>query len=152
MVYKWKTGYFKTDPKVAGEEFERLASENRLTAEDLVEESRPEDAPLHGEFEWDDNKAAELYRQQQAKVIICNLVLVNDESPEQESTRAYVMVEQATHQYEPITAVIRNEDKLQALYQQAKRELESFRNKYKMIKVFEQLFRDIDNLPEVPNG
>ena len=42
--------------QVAGEVCERLEARGRLTPSDLVDESRAEDAPLHGMFTWDDSK------------------------------------------------------------------------------------------------
>lgn len=41
-----------------------------LTPAVVVDESRPEDAPLHGDFVWDNDEAGELYRQVQAAHII----------------------------------------------------------------------------------
>lgn len=149
MVYKWKTGFYKTPASVAADVMEGLSQNGGLTAESLVDASRPEDAPLHNEFEWNNDKAAELYRQDQARTMIQSIVVINEASPAQETTRAFVHIQQGeSKQYEPIQVVIRDEDKLKLLYETAKRELEAFRNKYKGIKAFEKVFLEIDNLPE----
>lgn len=42
----------------------------RLTAEQVVEAARPDGSALHGCFEWDDSKAAESYRIEQARELI----------------------------------------------------------------------------------
>ena len=148
MTYQWKTGFFKADPNVAAGVMAKLSAENNLTASSLVDVSRPEDAPLHDDFEWNDDVAAELYRQDQARSMIRSIVVVSEDSPKQETTRAYVIVQPETHNYEPIQMVVKDEDKLQLLYKQAKRELDSFKAKYAGIKAFADLFKVIDALPE----
>ena len=148
MTYQWKTGFFKADPNVAAGVMAKLSAENNLTASSLVDVSRPEDAPLHDDFEWNDDVAAELYRQDQARSMIRSIVVVSEDSPKQETTRAYVIVQPETHNYEPIQMVVKDEDKLQLLYKQAKRELDSFKAKYTGIKAFADLFKVIDALPE----
>lgn len=148
MTYQWKTGFFKADPNVAAGVMAKLSAENNLTASSLVDVSRPEDAPLHDDFEWNDDVAAELYRQDQARSMIRSIVVVSEDSPKQETTRAYVIVQPETHNYEPIQMVVKDEDKLQLLYKQAKRELDSFKTKYAGIKAFADLFKAIDALPE----
>lgn len=71
MVYEWKSASrIKADAQEAGKLFEQLEAENDLTAARVVEESRAESAVLHGEFEWNDIKAADKYREHQARNII----------------------------------------------------------------------------------
>lgn len=150
MIYKWKTNFFKTSAEIAAGVMDELSREGRLTAANLVEASRPEDAPLHRDFEWDNDKAAEMYRQDQARLMIRNIVVINDQSEKQETTRAFVHIQQETPVYESIEVVVRDEDKLQILYETAKKELISFKMKYKGIQAFAALFEEIDKLPDVP--
>ncbi len=44
--------------------------DGKLDAHVLVDEARPIDSPLHYEFEWDDSRAAEEYRINQARDLI----------------------------------------------------------------------------------
>lgn len=154
MVYKWKTNFYKTPASVAAGVMEELSKDGKLTAKSLVDASRPVNAPLHDEFEWNNDKAAELYRQEQARTMIQNIVVINEESPKQETTRAFVHIKQEeTSAYEPIAVVIHDEDKLAILYKTALRELESFKAKYKGIKAFEAVIKEIDKLlPEVESA
>ena len=72
--HKW-TMVRKTDPDVAAKELARIRKEEgTLTPEAVVDAARPEDAPLHEEFEWNDSEAAEKYRRQQARTMIRCLV------------------------------------------------------------------------------
>lgn len=86
IKYKWRErvgdgggpGSFKTPAAIAGRELKRLAKEpGGLTPPALVDASRPKKAPLHGEFEWDNDVAAEAYRCQQARRIMSMCVEVH---------------------------------------------------------------------------
>jgi hypothetical protein len=62
MVYAWKAfGLHRVCAAVAGREIERVRIEHAdsFVADDVVEAARPEDAPPHPEFEWDDGVAAQ---------------------------------------------------------------------------------------------
>jgi len=59
------------DAQTAGEELDRIRQEHgTLEPGTVVDESRPDEAPLHPVFEWHDPKAAELYREHQATKLI----------------------------------------------------------------------------------
>jgi hypothetical protein len=59
------------DAQTAGEELDRIRQEHgTLEPGTVVDESRPDEAPLHPVFEWCDPKAAELYREHQATHLI----------------------------------------------------------------------------------
>ena len=47
-----------------------LERAGKLTAHAVVDAARDAKSPLHGYFEWDDSKAAEQYRLDQARVLI----------------------------------------------------------------------------------
>lgn len=140
MQYAWKLGgIHKASAQEAGQLCERLASEGRLTAADLVEESKPLTAPLHGEFEWDDTEAAVKWREQQARVIINHIVIVKQEENPVPITRAFVKLGSSKPKYESITVVVNDEDKYQTLLSLARRELENFTKKYKGLKELDKI-------------
>lgn len=143
MVYEWKTINYKTQAETAGRVFEELEQTIGLTPKNLVEASRAEDAPLHNEFEWHDHVAAEKYREQQARVMICNLV-VRTESVE--PVRAFVSLTTSERKYESIGIVLADKEKRNQLFEIALGELRTFKKKYADIKEFAKLFSEIDNL------
>ena len=153
MIYEWKQGFRANVPaEVAGRECERLAKEHRLTGRDLVEESRPEDAPLHRYFEWNDTKAAELYRERQGRDLIAHIVLVQEEKEEESKepvlvhVRAFHNVDE-TAEYHPIQRVLTNEDLHQKLLETARKDMIIFREKYKTLVELESVISAInDNL------
>ena len=147
MVYKWKTGsQHKVPAAVAGAEMDRLTEEGRLTPSDLVEDSRPEDAPLHAEFEWDDSIAAEKYREDQARAIIRHLTVQIEANNEQYQVRQYFIVQKESNEYEPIQLILKDEDKTAMLLDQAKRELQAFKAKYACLKELAAVIKAIDSV------
>lgn len=93
--YAWKSGWSPSDldPQDAGEELARIRQERgKITAEIVVEESRPQDAPLHDTiFHVGAKKAAELYYEERARSIIRAVVLVR-EDPDEYPVRAFQFV------------------------------------------------------------
>lgn len=146
MVYQWNpASRIKTDANVAGKVFEELESTVGLTAKTLLDASRSEDAPLHNEFEWDDAKAAESYRETQASYIIRSLcVAAQDEISE--PVRAVFSVNGGG--YESVTVIMQDVDKRSALLDMALKELRSFERKYKILEELSEVFSAIDRLSE----
>lgn len=147
MVYKFRNFRPNVSAEVAGQVCERLAQENRLTGKALVEESRPEDAPLHRYFEWDDTKAAELYRERQGRDLIAHLIIepenVDDEEKEVKVVRAFYNVDE-TPEYHPIERILTNEDLHQKLLERARTELMIFKGKYETLLELGSVISAID--------
>lgn len=149
MIYQWKSGSrHGCDANVAGEVCESLASSGRLTPKGLVDESRPEDAPLHGEFEWNDRVAAEAYRESQASYIIRSLeVVVEATGEEEQPIRAFfAMQEGEPHEYTPVMAIMDDDRRREMLLHKALQELMTFKQKYKSLTELSKLFEEIDQL------
>lgn len=144
MVYTWRPGSrHKVSASVAAAECERLEAEGRLTAADLVEESRSEDSPLHSEFEWRDDVAAEEYRKSQARGIINSLVVVSEKH---EPVKAFVNLVATSPTYTSIQTAVSRADTKELLLQNALRELISFQKKYRNLTEFADLFKEIEKL------
>jgi hypothetical protein len=90
--YGWAKGRsFGVSADVAGAELDRIREINgELQSRDVVDAARPDDAPLHPAFEWDDWKAAENYRRHQAGTMIRALIVLPENSETETSPhRAY---------------------------------------------------------------
>lgn len=146
MVYKYKfPNLFPVDANIAGEELASIYNEKgRCDPADVVERSRPADAPLHACFEWDDTVAAEKYREHQAGEIIRAIVTVSEEPNAPEATvetRAFVHVE---HTYHPISVVVQDEDKYATLMQSALNDMVSFKKRYSQLSKLQPVIQEID--------
>jgi|694.fasta_scaffold01179_23 hypothetical protein len=76
VEYFWKMkGFFKgINPNEAIVELQRIQKEyGELTPKTVLEASRNPDALFHKYFEWDDTKAAEAHRLQQARILLNNV-------------------------------------------------------------------------------
>jgi len=134
FAYEYRVkGLQKVSAQVAGEVCEELRkSEEGLTPSSLLDASRDENAPLHGEFEWNDGIAAENYRKNQAALLIRNIrcVMVT-EREEEKHIRAFVNVDRGTSQYMPIKVVLEDEDMRSRMLQKAKADCDNFIGKYR---------------------
>jgi len=154
FIYEWKPATcIKADPNVAAEVFDELTKTVGLTPENLVNASAEEDAPLHNEFEWNDEKAAEKYRVHQAGHLIRSIVVKSVPDPEDEEkpvvVRAYMQA--GTENYEPIRVISSDEEKRSILLDRALRELVWFKNKYSVLSELASVFTAIDALMEADN-
>ena len=146
MVYEWKVGaHCGIDPQIAGEVCGGLERDGKLTADNLVDASRPVDAPLHGQFEWNDSIAGEEWRKHQARNIINALVVRTEKA---EPVRAFFKIESGkdAHNYESILTIVETPDKHQMLISQVYRELKAFRNKYATIRELQPVWNIIDSI------
>lgn len=104
----------KVKAQAAGEELARIRDKHgELTPRITVDESKPKSAPLHNAFEWDNDKAADEFRLQQARTLIRAVCVVH--SPEAEPQAVYVHVkrEEKEGSYEPVSVVVHEPDLLQ---------------------------------------
>lgn len=150
-AYEWKTGSRITvSAQTAGEMCEKLAAQGRLTAQNLVDENRPEDAPLHAAFEWRDDAAAEEWRKHQARHIIGSLCF-KTETKEAVPMRVFFNIERKEPQYKHLSVIMENPDDMEQLFKTAMAELSAFQRKYASVKKLEGVFAAIDQVRiEVP--
>ena len=147
MKVIWKDGY---NPKgvsaqTAYDVIHSLYEEGKKEASDLVDASRPDNAPLHSLFEWNDSIAAEKYREDQARCIIRHVYTVpEEEDTENVPVRAFFQVDSHSSDYEPTYVIMSDAEKREQLLKIAKRELESFRAKYKSLQELNKVFKAID--------
>lgn len=131
MVYQWKPGArIRADAQEAGEILNRLEREGRLSAKGLLDESRPEDAPLHKEFEWNDGVAAENWREHQARHIIGSILVIPEKS---EPVRGFFKIERSDNRYESIQTILESSDKTNLLLEEAFKEFARMEMKYKTL-------------------
>lgn len=150
MKVVWKPGYTprNVSAEVAYEVVNNLNMQGKKEAGDLVDASRPVDAPLHPLFEWDDSIAAEKYREKQARDIITHIFLVPEKEEEEAHppVRAFFQIDNHSSDYEPIHIIMRDEDKKTRLLEIAKKELISFKVKYQTLTELAGVMTAIDEV------
>jgi hypothetical protein len=104
-------------PHEIGSELTRIYEENgSITTKLVVDAARPDVAPLHPAFEWNDNKAGEAYREYQARNIIRMVEIIKtDDVGEARKVQAYAHIPSQTKEragsYEPISIIVNHPDK-----------------------------------------
>ena len=93
-AFQWRKNYFgpkKVKAEDAQAEIERIREEKgAVCAEYIVDAARPKNSILHPEFEWDNTKAAEFWRREQAQRMIRCIVIAMPQMTD--PVRAYVLV------------------------------------------------------------
>lgn len=129
-IYKFN----KPMPKGVSAEIVGLTIENLIAKhgearpDAVVDLARDPDSPLHPCFEWDDTKAAEAHRLDQARYILRAVVIVREDAPDT-TIRAFVNAEREGG-WKTIEAVLADPTSRDLLLEQAKRDLEAFVRKY----------------------
>lgn len=143
MIYTWKNGsQVRADAQTAGNVCKQLEDAGNLTPSALVDISRPEDAPLHGCFEWRDDVAAERYRESQARYIIRSLEMnVEEHQP----VRAFMKLSASvSNSYQATDVLMKDSDSRELLLEQALRELNALRVKYAALKELADVFSELE--------
>jgi tRNA A37 N6-isopentenylltransferase MiaA len=79
----------KTDAATIFAAVEASKEDGNISLERLVEQAKPKDAPLHKEFTWNDSKAAEKWRLNEARYLVKAIEVVHENS---QPTRAWEAV------------------------------------------------------------
>lgn len=144
FTYKYRIdGLIKTPAAVAGKVCQDIIDkEGAVTPKKLVDVSRPKEAPLHNEFEWNNKIAAEKFREEQARQIIKNIVAIEitEEASEPERIvcwkncdRAFVPTDERIHKYVTIETALANNDWRENLLRAARKDMIAFVTKYKRL-------------------
>lgn len=142
----WKPGFeglHKANAQLVAEEIASIG--DSATPAQIVDKARDPGSELHKCFEWDDSKAAESYRIQQARQVVCHLVIRETVREHKPPIRFFFKPESGTG-YHPTQVIARNQDSYQALLKSAMHDLEALRVKYLSLVELETIFEEIDNL------
>jgi len=119
----------KANPQRIGEALEKIAvqSGGRLTPKGVVSAAKDPKHVLHRHFEWNDAKAAEAYRIDQARELIR---VVRVEDSEGEPKRAYLNIGDRGHAYRSLADVMGSADLQAAVLRQADLDLAAWQRRY----------------------
>ena len=156
MVYEWISmkSFWKVDAQTVGEVMEQIeAEQGSVTRENFLDASRPQDAPTHDLFEWDDSKAAELYRLRQSGEVIMHIAIkvVSPKTAEPETIRGFVNVfdrDAQQSKYVNFNTAMADEEMRKIVLKNAYKELVCFQNKYKQYSEFLPVFEAMAEVKE----
>lgn len=150
-VYKWKPNTrIKIGAQVAGERLEKIANKHggKLHPLHIVADAQSARSPLHPYFEWDNDKAAYLYRIEQARFLIRKLVVADIGGNQSENPiRAFVSITTDDHpSYHGIASVMSDETMRAQLLEKAHVEFHAWRDRYKDLQELAEIFAAHDRL------
>ena len=104
----WKSGCrISADAQKVADEI--LAIGNSATTAQILDKARDEQTELHKCFDWDDAEAAEKWRLQQARHIVCNLVIKEKSDTPRPEVRVFFKTD-ADSGYRPTVLIIQDKD------------------------------------------
>lgn len=136
MVYQWKPGAFApVSAQIVGEELNKIQIEKGrfFKPADVVAVAKDDASVLHPIFEWNDIKAAARYREDQAKYIIRNVVIINQDDEQKAPVRAFVSVvvgERGESNYTTLSNAMSDDDFRAQILRQADADIRAFEAKY----------------------
>lgn len=146
-IYQWKpAARLRGDAQVIGEYLAQLREEKgKLTAPLVVDAAKDEQSPLHQYFDWNDDAAAQHYREYQAYHLLRSITIKIEHTPqEKREVRAFVVVHvdavTKEQSYEPVLHVMTNEELRTQVLQRAWQELLAWRDRYHDYKELAAVF------------
>ena len=123
----------KASAQKIGEALQTVATANkgRLTPKAVVNAARDPKSPLHRHFEWDNTKAAEAFRLEQARAIV-RVIRIDDADTAGTTVRAFLSVGEKTGvSYRTLDDVRSSADLKAIVLRQAERDLKAFEDRYR---------------------
>lgn len=142
LNFEWRTpGLYKAPAQTVGEICDDLSrTPDGLTPATLLDAARDEASPLHDDFEWRDDVAAEKYRQRQAQDMIRNLrIVVKREDSTEQRERSFVVTGERKSIYVPLLRALSNEEWKKSLLAQAETDAQVFLAKYQRLEELQSI-------------
>jgi hypothetical protein len=122
-----------------------------LRPTDIVKSAKPKSSVLHEFFTWDDTKAAEERRLDQARALVRKVRVTVQVGPEREPIRIRAFVSMPSDRvhglgYRSIPSVLSSEQLREILLQEAYSELARFRGKYGALKEMFPVLKAIERV------
>jgi hypothetical protein len=149
MIYRWKNQSLGQVPaQIVGEEIQRITVQNGgcIKPHNIVAHAQAVTSPIHRCFEWNNKLAAEKYRIEQAKYMLRSIVVVQ-QVPDDEPllVRAFVSIKKNDEPvYTSIHRAVNDPEQWEFVLASAYEELKAWRQKYKDLQQFANIFDLID--------
>jgi len=130
----------RADPQMIGEALETIRLENggELHPQAVVADARDAKSPLHRYFEWDDKKAAEAHRMDQARALIRSIRIIDDNDDKARPAFLSIRSDNGVG-YRSLGDVLSSRDLRQRLLEQAERDLDAWTARYRELREIVEL-------------
>ena len=146
-VYAWKAdSRFPIGAQIAAERLNAIRKQRgEITPHAVLDDARNSNSPLHRCFEWDDSKAAEAHRLDQARKLTASIIVAEYEGTKVDrETRAFVHISAGTQRYEPIQIAMSSTEMREEVIDRARQEIARWRDRYAAYEEFGDLVTRID--------
>lgn len=138
------------DAQVIGVYLQQKFPDGKFTPHDVVHAAQAKSSPIHAYFEWDDTRAAQLYRVRQARKLITCLVVVVDDTPVSQYVSVSAKVSgEDTRQYWDVEEAKDAKDIWDSVLDEALMGLEAWRQRYKSFTQLTELKPVFDAINKV---
>ena len=147
MKWSWNSGYqAKVPAAVAGKELERLRQKHNdaLTPRVVWEENRSRNAPLYKEFEWNDEKCGELWRDNQARSLIRSIRVQQNEDDPPSIQYIHVETDTVPSCYVSTHRILNDEDMLACAIEEARVLVRGAQKRFSFISSLSRIFDEAD--------
>jgi len=147
MAFAWKPdSRFKIGAQIVGERLEAIKAERgEITPRAVVDDARSANSPLHKLFTWDDAKAADYWRIEEARKVIGSIVIAKvDGATVARETRAFVHISTGGERYEPIQQAMAVKELRDEVLARAQQEILNWRARYSAYQEFAEVHAAID--------
>ena len=131
---------YKADAQKVADEIESIGFS--ATPEQIVEKAKDDSTELHKCFTWDDKKAAEQWRLQQARNVV-GCLIIHREEHNQDKPEVRYFHKNDSGGYKPITYIFTHADEHEKLLQAAYAELAAFKRKYSNLQELDWLLEQL---------
>jgi hypothetical protein len=136
------------DANIVGNHIEMLRAQSKgeLTPQDVLDDAKHSNSPLHSFFEWDDSAAAQHFRLNQARGLIRAVVAIytHDDKPATR-VKAYVHIpEPGAPHYRSAEQAMSQQKTRDLVLMRAWREFQQWRKRYEELDEFAEIFRKAD--------
>lgn len=140
------------DAKVVGPELEKIYKTNqKLTAEIVLDEAKKRYSPLHAYFTWDNDEAAGQWRLHQARNLIRSIEIevVDPKTGKGEVGRAFVnVIQKIDHEpervYVEVGVALKNPDLREQVLENALNEIETWKERYSQFTELAKIFKAVE--------
>lgn len=131
------------------EQIQKRTGRRGIKPSEVIDEAKEPSSPLHEFFEWDNTKAAEAYRVEQARHLLAAITVEYEDVNESRPVRLFVNMkpqgEGNEREYIPTVAVLSDASMRAQLIRQALGEADAWRKRYEHLNELANVFAAIEN-------
>ena len=138
-IVKWRfDDRYKADPAKCKQEIESIGDD--VKPRQIVDYAKNPETELHKCFTWDNDVAAEKWRLYEARQVVCNLVIVETNSDDEDiQIRAFHKVDN-DEGYKSFRIILKNKDEYEKLLERCLSDLRALKNKYQNLSEYQEIW------------